>query len=166
MKPYSLGREEGEAVWMFDALDTIKADADQTGGVFSVVEFLDFEASSVPLHVNDRWDRGFYILDGEYTFVIGDDTVAAEAGTWIFVPRRTPLAWKCESPGGRLLNVTAPAGLEGFYRDVGESVTDRTNLPARLDLDIERLSDTASQYGITIVGAPPGGNESENEAQR
>jgi hypothetical protein len=24
------------------------------------VEFLDFEGSSVPLHVNDRWDSGFY----------------------------------------------------------------------------------------------------------
>jgi hypothetical protein len=57
MKPYVLGREAGEAIWMFDALDTIKADAERTGGGFSVVEFLDFEGSSVPLQVNDRWDN-------------------------------------------------------------------------------------------------------------
>ena len=76
MEPYVLGREEGEAIWMFDALDTIKAAAERTGGGFSVVEFLDFEGSSVPLHVNDRWDTGFYILDGEYSFVIADETVA------------------------------------------------------------------------------------------
>jgi hypothetical protein len=42
---------------MFDALDTIKAGAERTGGGFSVVEFLDFEGSSVPLHVNNRWTR-------------------------------------------------------------------------------------------------------------
>jgi hypothetical protein len=35
-------------------LDTIKADAEGTGGGFTVVEFLDFEGSSVPVHVNDR----------------------------------------------------------------------------------------------------------------
>jgi hypothetical protein len=29
MKPYSLDRNAGEAIWMFDALDTIKADAEQ-----------------------------------------------------------------------------------------------------------------------------------------
>jgi mannose-6-phosphate isomerase-like protein (cupin superfamily) len=87
MKPYVLGREEGEAIWMFDALDTIKADAERTGGGFSVVEFLDFEGSSVPLHVNDRWDKGFYILDGEYGFVIAEETVAASFGSWVYVPR-------------------------------------------------------------------------------
>jgi hypothetical protein len=76
MKPYVLGSEAGEAIWMFDALDTIKADAERTGGGVSVVEFLDFGGSSVPLHVNDRWDMGFYTLEGEYTFVIADETVA------------------------------------------------------------------------------------------
>jgi quercetin dioxygenase-like cupin family protein len=156
MKPYSLAREEGDAVWMFDALDTIKADADQTDGGFAVVEFLDFQGSSVPLHVNDRWDRGFYILDGEYKFITGEDTVAAEPGVWIFVPRNTPHAWRCVSPEGRLLNVTAPGGFEDFYREMGESVTDRTELPGRTDPDIERLSGAALQYGITIVGPPPG----------
>jgi hypothetical protein len=28
MKPYALGAEQGEAIWMFDSLDTIKADAE------------------------------------------------------------------------------------------------------------------------------------------
>jgi quercetin dioxygenase-like cupin family protein len=100
MKPYVLGPEEGEALWMFDSLDTIKADAEQTGGGFTVTEFLDFHGSSVPLHVNDRWDRGFYILAGEYMFVIDDDAVAAKAGTWIFVPRNVPHSWRCDSAQG------------------------------------------------------------------
>jgi quercetin dioxygenase-like cupin family protein len=157
MKPYSLGREEGEAIWMFDALDTIKADAEQTGGGFTVVELRDFEGSSVPLHVNDRWDRGFYILDGEYTFVIGDDRVAASTGTWVFVPRNTPHAWRCNSPAGRLLNVTVPGGFEDFYRQAGDSVMDRTQVPARIEPDIQALSGTAAQHGITFVGPPPAG---------
>ena len=138
MKPYALGREEGEAIWMFDSLDTIKADAEQTGGGFTVVEFLDFEASSVPLHVNDRWDTGFYILDGEYTFVIADDTVAVSPGAWVYVPRRTPHAWRCDSAGGRLLNVTVPGGFDGFYRQAGETVPDRSQLPARREPNVSR----------------------------
>lgn len=122
MKAYVRGREEGEAVWMFDSLDTIKADAERTGGGFSVVGFLDFEGSSVPLHVNDRWDTGFYILAGEYSFVIANETVAASPGARVYVPRRIPHAWRCDSTEGRLLNVTAPGGFEGFYREAGESV--------------------------------------------
>jgi hypothetical protein len=82
MRPYVLGREEGQAIWMLDAQDTIKADAERTGGGFSVVEFLDFEGSSVPLHVNDRWGTGFCVLEGAYSFVIADETVAASVGWW------------------------------------------------------------------------------------
>jgi mannose-6-phosphate isomerase-like protein (cupin superfamily) len=155
MKPYSLGHEQGEAIWMFDALDTIKADAGRTGGGFTVFEFLDFEGSSVPLHVNDGWDRGFYILDGEYTFVIADDSLSASPGTWVFVPRKTLHAWRCNSPRGRVLNVTVPGGFEDFYRQAGKAVTDRTQLPPRSEPDVETLVGTAAQYGITIVGPPP-----------
>ena len=72
MKPYTLGRHEGDAIWMFDSLDTIKADADHSGGSFSLFEFLDFKGPAVPLHINDGWDSGFYILEGRYTFVIKD----------------------------------------------------------------------------------------------
>jgi quercetin dioxygenase-like cupin family protein len=156
MKPYALGPELGEAIWMFDSLDTIKADAERTGGGFTVVEFLDFEGSSVPLHANDRWDPGFYVLEGEYSFVIADETVAASSGSWLYVPRETPHAWRCDSPEARLLNVTVPGGFEGFYRQAGESVPDRTLLPARGEPDVEALSNTAARYGIRIVGPPPG----------
>lgn len=38
MKPYSLGPHEGEALWMVDVLDTIKASAEQTGNSFALVE--------------------------------------------------------------------------------------------------------------------------------
>jgi hypothetical protein len=114
---------------MFDALDTIKAAAERTGGGFSVVEFLDFEGSSVPLHVNDRWDTGFNILDGEYSSVVADETVAASFGSWVYVPWGTPRAWRCDSLEARLLNVTVPGGFEGFYRLAGESVPDRSRLP-------------------------------------
>jgi mannose-6-phosphate isomerase-like protein (cupin superfamily) len=156
MQPYWLGRDEGDAIWMFDALDTIKADADRTDGSFSLFEFLDSQGSTVPLHVSDRWDRGFYVLGGDYTFVIGDDTVTASSGAWVFCPRGARVAWRCDSPEGRVLNVTVPGGFEGFYREVGQRVSDRTHLPTRSEPDVEALAETAAQHGITIIGPPPG----------
>jgi quercetin dioxygenase-like cupin family protein len=139
---------------MFDSLDTIKAGAEQTGGGLTVVEFLDFEGSSVPLHVNDRWDSGFYIVDGDYTFVVAEETLAVSAGAWVFVPRDTAHAWRCDSARGRVLHVTTPGGFEAFYRHVGEPVTDRERLPTRTEPDVEALSRAAAQHGIAIVGPP------------
>ena len=70
------------------------------------------------------------------------------AGTWIFVPRKTAHAWRCDSPEGRLLSVSVPGGADDFYREVGESVTDRKELPARTVPDVQVLSGTAAQHGI------------------
>jgi quercetin dioxygenase-like cupin family protein len=156
MEPYSLGRDEGEAVWVYDALDTIKADTAQTGGSFSLVEFQDFEGSTVPLNRSDKWDRGFYVLEGEYTFYVGDDPIPASAGAWVFVPRNTALAWRCNTIKGRVLNLTTPAGFEEFYREVGEPVPDRDNPPPKREPDVGALAATAAQHGVEILGPPPG----------
>jgi hypothetical protein len=50
---------------------------------------------------------------------------------------------------------TTPAGLEIFYRQVGEPVTDRERLPTRTEPDVEALSCAAPQHGIAIVVPPP-----------
>ena len=156
MPPYYLGPGEGDAIWMFDALDTVKADTATTDGSFSVFEFRDFSGSAVPIHVNDRWDRGFYILEGEYTFVIGEESVEVSRGSWVFAPHGARLGWRCDSTDGRVLNVTVPGGFEDFYREVGQAVADRTQLPAPTEPDVEALSTAAARHGITIVGPPPG----------
>jgi quercetin dioxygenase-like cupin family protein len=156
MNPYSLASDEGEALWVFDALDTIKASADQTGESFTIVEFLDQQGSTVSLHVNETWDRGFYVLEGDYTFVVDNETFTGSSGSWVFVPRGIGHAWRCDSAQGRLLNVTVPGGFEDFYREVGESVTDPNNLPPRRAPDVEHLSSTLGRYGISITGPPPG----------
>jgi hypothetical protein len=36
-------------------------------------------------------------VDGEYSLVIADETVTASPLTWVYVPRGTPHAWRCDS---------------------------------------------------------------------
>jgi quercetin dioxygenase-like cupin family protein len=154
MKPYWLGRDEGEALWMFDVLDVIKAGANQTGNRFALVETINYQGTGPPLHVLDRFDLGLYVVEGEYTIVVGDDNVSAQAGTWVFVPRRIPHTWRCDSSEGRILVLFAPGDFDGYFREVGEPVPDRSGLPLKWEPDVERLSNVAARYGMTIVGPP------------
>lgn len=156
MKPYWFHRNDGEALWMVDVLDTIKAGADQTGNSFALVETINSQGTGPPLHVHDRFDRGLYVLEGEYTVVVGDDSIVAKVGTWIFVPRKVPHTWRCDSPKGRILALLVPGNFDGFFREVGEPVTDSSQLPPKREPNIEQLSNVASQYGMTIVGPPLG----------
>ena len=159
MVAYMLGADRGEGRWMFDSLDTIKADAKQTDGAFGVVEFREFEGSGPPLHIHHRFAQGFFVLSGEIAFSIGDERMEASPGTWVFVPPGVPRAWICRSSEARVLSITAPGGFEAFYRDVGTSVEGLDQLPAKAEPDIDTLVPIAASYGVDIVGPPIAGRD-------
>ncbi len=153
MAATTLAPGDGEALWMFDSLDTIKADSEQTDGAFAAVEFLGFEGSGPPAHVHAR-TVGIYVLEGEVTFSLGGERSDATAGTWVCAPPGTELAWICRSAACRMLAITAPGGFEAFYREVGVPVPDRTHLPGTTEPDIGELIAVAARYDATIVGPP------------
>jgi mannose-6-phosphate isomerase-like protein (cupin superfamily) len=66
----------------------LKASQQSTGGALSV-----FEATigaGPPLHVHDREDECFYVLDGEASIHCGNDAFDAAAGSFVFLPRGRP----------------------------------------------------------------------------
>ena len=73
-----------------------------------------------PPHVHSREEEGFYILEGEITFQIGDERVVAKAGVFANMPVGTPHSFKNESskPAKMLISV-APAGLEELFFEFG-----------------------------------------------
>ena len=65
--------------------------------------------SPVPLHVHDRYDEAFYVLEGEMQFVVGHTTSAAEAGAFVFVPRgEAHRFWNASPTPARLLVIGSP----------------------------------------------------------
>ena len=68
-------------------------------------------------HVHDGEDDAFYILEGEMTFVVGSERVAAPPGTFVLVPPGVEHGFANEQDVPvRMLNIHAPAG---FDRRIG-----------------------------------------------
>ena len=68
-------------------------------------------------HVHHKEDDAFYILEGEMTFTLGEEEVAAPPGTFVLVPPGVEHGFRNEGPTPvRMLNIHAPAG---FDRRIG-----------------------------------------------
>jgi mannose-6-phosphate isomerase-like protein (cupin superfamily) len=68
-------------------------------------------------HVHDSEDDSFFILEGEMTFIVEDEDVAAPTGTFVLVPPGVEHAFRNDGDVPvRMLNVHAPAG---FDRRIG-----------------------------------------------
>jgi mannose-6-phosphate isomerase-like protein (cupin superfamily) len=152
---------EGEAWWWFGGLATIKATGEQTGGRYSLVEILvpEFPKEEGLLHVHHFEDEGFYVLEGEMTFYIGDQTKKARPGSFLFGPKDVPHAFTVESGPARLLFLLSPAGMEGLIREMGEPARSLTIPPQPEEppdeAEMERIMAIAARYGSEILGPPP-----------
>ena len=153
--PYALGSEDGEALWFFGTLATFKATAKQTGGRFALVEQLASGGLATPLHVQPEDDEAFYILEGEVTFYLEEGLpIPASAGSFVHVPRGVPHAYRVNSETARMLVLTTPRH-ERFFRAAGEPARART-LPSEGPPDIEKAEAAAQEFGVDILGPPPG----------
>lgn len=154
--PIVAGPGEGEALWFLGVLATVKSSAETTGGGVAVIEHLAPRGAGSPLHVHRREDEWFYVIEGELTFWVDGETIAAPAGSFVFGPKGIPHTFVVASEEARFLLVTEPAGFERFMRAVGEPA-ERLEIPppATEPPDVAALTAAAAEYGIEIVG-PPG----------
>jgi quercetin dioxygenase-like cupin family protein len=144
---------EGEARWWFAALAEIKASAADTDGQLTIVEVTEPPGAQAPLHVHHREDEGFWILEGEVTFQVGDVTIAARAGDFAWGPRDVPHRYTVGADGCRMLFILTPAGFEDLVRDMSEPAAERTLPPASDGApDMARVARVAQAYGCELLG--------------
>lgn len=98
---------------------TMLISGDLTNGAFELFEEVRTLESGPPPHVHRDRDEAFHVLQGRYVFVRDREEVRLEAGDSIFVPRGTRHAYRTLEAPSRTIIVVAPAGLEGFFREMG-----------------------------------------------
>jgi quercetin dioxygenase-like cupin family protein len=108
-----------------------------------------------PVHVHRDADETFYVLDGEITFYAGDAEIEATSGDFVFVPRGCPHTFLVRSTQARMFVTFGPAGVEGFFSELGTNATDGQPKPGPEAPNPERFARVADRYGMDIVGPPP-----------
>jgi quercetin dioxygenase-like cupin family protein len=153
-KAYGLREGEGEARWWLGGLATIKATSKETGGHYTLVEVLEPEGEA-PLHVHHREHEAFWVLEGEVTFQIGEETIEASAGSFVFGPRDVPHTFTVHSGPARILFLLSPPGFEEFIYATSEPAKERTLPPAPegppSEAEMEQLGALARQYGSELL---------------
>lgn len=129
---------------------TVKATRDETGGAFSLLEAHEPAGFGPPLHIHNDAAEAFYVLEGEYIIFLDDRELSCPAGSFIFIPRRTPHGFRVGNVASRKLNFYAPAAMVGYFDELSEATE-------KGDLDPEVLSEIALRYSMEVLGPVPEG---------
>lgn len=143
---------EGRTIAVVGDVYRFLAVGEDTNGRYALWEAVVPPGGGPPPHVHSREEEGFYVLEGEIAFTIGDQRLVARAGTFANMPVGTPHSFKNESgKPARMLISVAPAGLEKMFFEVGVPVPPgATTAAPPTKEEIERLLAAAPRYGVEI----------------
>ena len=126
---------------------------DMTDGAYFVFEAFVQPGSGSPPHIHHREDEAFYIIDGEFEFIVAGKTICVRAGESVFGRRDVPHHFKNvgTTPGRMIITVT-PAGLENFFVEIGTPLQSRQDAPViPSPEDIAKLIQIAPQYDLELL---------------
>ena len=150
------GPDTQTAIWFLGALSQLRVGGEQTGGAFALVDHLARRGNASPVHVHDRDDETFFVLDGELRVLPGEEEHTAGPGTVAVLPRCVSHAYVVTSATARFLTLHTPAGFERFAAEAGEPAQALTLPPEPAGPpDLAILAQTAARHGVTILAPPP-----------
>ena len=141
---YVLRSGEGRSIDLGVFSMTVKANADETNGVFSLLEAEEPPGFGPPVHVHHDAAEAFYVLEGEYVMFLDDREVACPAGSFIFIPQGVPHGLRVGAVPTRKLNFY-PAAMTAYFSDLPAAL-------ARSGVTDEDLTEIAEAHHMHIVG--------------
>lgn len=123
-----------------------KVSSKDTGNALSIFEYTGFDKIGPPLHLHFEQEEIFYVVEGEYRFVVGDETFNSKVGDTIFLPRNIPHTWLQLTDSGKLIYFLQPAGkMEAFFQIMNALKKPPTE---------EEIQKIHMQHGMKVVGPP------------
>ena len=138
-------------------LCTFKLLASDTNGAFTLSEASNAPNTGVPPHIQHLEDEAFIVLEGSYTFQVGDQTLQCGPGEVLYVPHGVPHALaNTGTEPARLLILQAPGGIhEQYFAEAWEPIEDPSNLPLEGGPpDFAKITAAAQRHGIEMVPPP------------
>lgn len=147
---------DAEGLWFLGTFSRILLDGEQTGGRFAVIEIVFPKGASPPLHSHPQ-DETFYVLDGEVTVWIEEQSQLCRSGAIAFAPGGTPHSFRVLSDTARMLVLSTPAGIERYIRALSERAAWPWLQPPPDGprVSMERLEAVESELGVVRHGPPP-----------
>lgn len=142
---------EGISIPFPGSAATFKVVSRDTDGSHTVIEMtVAANFAGPPPHFHRAMDEEFYVVDGELTVRVGEQTVTAVRGAYAYIPRGVvhTFANRSDRPA-TFLDIAHPAGFERYYRDLSAAFLEARGMPSQ-----ETFKALFAKYDIEVVPQP------------
>ena len=117
---------------------------DMTGGQSATLLETSPPGGGPPPHRHENEDETFFIVEGEYEFLMDGSWVKAYPGDAFYRARGTVHTFRnCGSTTGKLLIFVTPGGFQSYLEEIS---------PLSVPADLRKLIEISNRYGIFFPG--------------
>lgn len=153
MSYFAQAEDHQQLEWLGGSTMTLLLDSAATDGQLMMTSTSMADGDAAPLHVHAREDEVFVVLTGSVVIWCGEERQEVGPGGVAFLPRDAPHAYRATSGDTRVVTLTTPGGLEGFFRGAGHDVTQPK--PDGWVISPATMGPVATAHGVTLLGPPP-----------
>jgi quercetin dioxygenase-like cupin family protein len=125
----------------------------ESGGAYFAMEALVPPGGGPPPHIHRNEDETFYVVEGECSIRLGDETITAGVGDFVNVPRGLVHCFHNDGAAPmRMILTFTPAGMERFFEETLERAVDPTLAPPdNVEAVAARYAEAAPRYGLEFL---------------
>ena len=142
-----LGPGEGKTISTLGNKIGYKAVSADTGGRYGLVEYTAGPEFTGPApHVHPELEEAFYVLEGEFMILVGEENIPAPAGSFVLIPRGTVHTFSNPGPiPSKFLIIVSPGGFEKYFEELAPLVEEHGYPPP------EAMKQLAEKYNFQMV---------------
>jgi len=122
---------------------TIKVLSSETDYKYTVLDIFHPPKLGPALHTHPKGSETFYIVDGNYRFIVDGKLIESKPGDTVHVPKDIPHRFEVGAEGGHAI-VISPPELELYFFKVGELLT-------KGQISYEEESTIGKKYGQVFL---------------
>ena len=137
-------QQDGSTFQIGTDLVVIKVRASQTGGQYSLMDWVVGPKASAVGHIHHNFEETFYLLEGELDIEVGNEAKRLGPGSLIRIPAGVRHAYTNphEQPA-RMLVTNLPGGMEECFERFGVPRDPREGLQSPVPVDLENYIQVA-----------------------
>lgn len=145
----------GRSRWYGPNLFTFLTVAEETQGAFSLIKTTLRKGFEPPLHIHSREEESYFILDGEITFLVGEQQIHAKSGDYVHLPRSIQHTFKLVTETVTLLLFITPGGFEDMFMQCSRPAlsVELPEVPTAVPGKefFEKINRVSEELGVTIL---------------
>ncbi len=149
-EPFILQPGDGRSIDLGSFMVAVKADADATDGVFTLLEATEPPHFGPPMHIHHDVAEAFYVLEGEYVIFTDDRRTRCPAGSFVYIPAGAVHGFRVGDWPSKKLNLYVPQAMVGYFDELAAAIESGT-------ADEATLAAIAERHGMDVLGPVPEG---------